>query len=102
VTYDITCLFKDAFLSWPEERVRNWLQDYWKLALPLGIPVQRDFEEFLRASDLMGVQRHLKVIGIFCPHLSSRWQTTLSGRCTALLLLYRSCAGATSRAGRAG
>lgn len=65
VTYDITCLFKDAFLSWPEERVRNWLQDYWKLALPLGIPVQRDFEEFLRASDLMGVQRHLKVIGIF-------------------------------------
>ena len=65
VTYDITCLFKDAFLSWPEERVRNWLQDYWQLALPLGIPVQRDFEEFLRASDLMGVQRHLKVIGIF-------------------------------------
>ena len=65
VTYDITCLFKDAFLSWPEERVRVWLQDYWKLALPLGIPVQRDFEEFLRASDLMGVQRHLKVIGIF-------------------------------------
>ena len=65
VTYDITCLFKDAFLSWPEERVRNWLQDYWKLALPLGITVQRDFEEFLRASDLMGVQRHLKVIGIF-------------------------------------
>ena len=65
VTYDITCLFKDAFLSWPEERVRNWLQDYWKLALPLGIPVQRDFEEFVRASDLMGVQRHLKVIGIF-------------------------------------
>ena len=65
VTYDITCLFKDAFLSWPEERVRNWLQDYWRLALPLGIPVQRDFEEFLRASDLMGVQRHLKVIGIF-------------------------------------
>jgi len=65
VTYDITCLFKDAFLSWPEERVRAWLQDYWKLALPLGIPVQSNFEEFLRASDLMGVQRHLKVIGIF-------------------------------------
>ncbi|MCU1726563.1 phosphotransferase [Pseudomonas sp. 7P_10.2_Bac1] len=65
VTYDITCLFKDAFLSWPEERVRSWLEDYWKLALPLGIPVGANFEEFLRASDLMGVQRHLKVIGIF-------------------------------------
>ena len=65
VTYDITCLFKDAFLSWPEERVRTWLRDYWELALPLGIPVGPDFEAFLRASDLMGVQRHLKVIGIF-------------------------------------
>src|SRR5690606_20002818 len=32
VTYDITCLFKDAFLSWPEERVQGWLSDYWQLA----------------------------------------------------------------------
>ncbi|VVM88902.1 N-acetylmuramate/N-acetylglucosamine kinase [Pseudomonas fluorescens] len=65
VTYDVTCLFKDAFLSWPEERVRGWLEDYWQQAGDLGIPVQPDFEDFLRASDLMGVQRHLKVIGIF-------------------------------------
>ncbi|MEB0225412.1 aminoglycoside phosphotransferase family protein [Pseudomonas sp. 10S4] len=65
VTYDITCLFKDAFLSWPEERVLAWQQDYWQQAAALGIPVQPDFEEFRRASDLMGVQRHLKVIGIF-------------------------------------
>jgi aminoglycoside/choline kinase family phosphotransferase len=65
VTYDVTCLFKDAFLSWPEERVRGWLEEYWRQAGTLGIPVQPDFEDFLRASDLMGVQRHLKVIGIF-------------------------------------
>ncbi|MGG7558563.1 aminoglycoside phosphotransferase family protein [Pseudomonas sp. ES3] len=65
VTYDVTCLFKDAFLSWPEERVRGWLEDYWRQAGALDIPVQPDFEDFLRASDLMGVQRHLKVIGIF-------------------------------------
>ncbi|RON03460.1 aminoglycoside phosphotransferase family protein [Pseudomonas brassicacearum] len=65
VTYDVTCLFKDAFLSWPEERVRGWLAEYWQQAAALGIPVQPDFEDFLRASDLMGVQRHLKVIGIF-------------------------------------
>jgi len=65
VTYDVTCLFKDAFLSWPEERVRGWLENYWQQALALNIPVQPDFEDFLRASDLMGVQRHLKVIGIF-------------------------------------
>ncbi|MCU0075457.1 phosphotransferase [Pseudomonas koreensis] len=65
VTYDVTCLFKDAFLSWPEERVRSWLESYWQQASALNIPVQPDFEGFLRASDLMGVQRHLKVIGIF-------------------------------------
>ncbi|AZD32188.1 aminoglycoside phosphotransferase family protein [Pseudomonas chlororaphis] len=65
VTYDVTCLFKDAFLSWPEARVRGWLEDYWQQASRLGIAVQPDFEDFLRASDLMGVQRHLKVIGIF-------------------------------------
>ena len=65
VTYDVTCLFKDAFLSWPEERVRGWLESYWQQASALNIPVQPDLEEFLRASDLMGVQRHLKVIGIF-------------------------------------
>lgn len=65
VTYDVTCLFKDAFLSWPEERVRGWLENYWQQASALNIPVQADFEDFLRASDLMGVQRHLKVIGIF-------------------------------------
>lgn len=65
VTYDITCLFKDAFLSWPKARVREWQRDYWARAGQLNIPVQADFEEFLRASELMGVQRHLKVIGIF-------------------------------------
>lgn len=65
VTYDVTCLFKDAFLSWPEERVHGWLQDYWQAAGNVGIPVQARFEDFLQASDLMGVQRHLKVIGIF-------------------------------------
>ncbi|WP_417663114.1 aminoglycoside phosphotransferase family protein [Pseudomonas sp.] len=65
VTYDVTCLFKDAFLSWPEPQVRQWLEGYWQKAQAVGIPVQAELEDFLRASDLMGVQRHLKVIGIF-------------------------------------
>ncbi|GGK02078.1 aminoglycoside phosphotransferase family protein [Pseudomonas matsuisoli] len=65
VTYDITCLFKDAFLSWPEARVDGWLRRYWERAGRAGIPVGSDVDAFLRASDLMGVQRHLKVIGIF-------------------------------------
>jgi hypothetical protein len=65
VTYDVTCLFKDAFLSWSEARVHGWLEGYWQQARAAGIPVQGELEDFLRASDLMGVQRHLKVIGIF-------------------------------------
>ena len=65
VTYDVTCLFKDAFLSWPEVRVRSWLEQYWQQAREAGVPVQPVLDDFLRASDLMGVQRHLKVIGIF-------------------------------------
>lgn len=65
VTYDVTCLFKDAFLSWPEARVSSWLEQYWQQALEAGVPVQPVLDDFLRASDLMGVQRHLKVIGIF-------------------------------------
>ena len=65
VTYDITCLFKDAFLSWPQEQMDRWLLDYWEQARSQAVPVQASFQAFLRASDLMGVQRHLKVIGIF-------------------------------------
>lgn len=65
VSYDVTSLFKDAFLSWPEERVHGWLQRYWQLARTQGIALPDSFAEFHRASDLMGVQRHLKVIGIF-------------------------------------
>ena len=65
VSYDPVCLFKDAFLSWPEERVSGWLADYWALAREAGVPVPGDLERFLLDCDLMGAQRHLKVIGIF-------------------------------------
>lgn len=65
VSYDITSLFKDAFLSWPEEQVQGWLEGYWHKARAAGVPLPDSLEEFLRASDLMGLQRHLKVIGIF-------------------------------------
>ncbi|WP_213662552.1 aminoglycoside phosphotransferase family protein [Stutzerimonas stutzeri] len=65
VSYDITSLFKDAFVSWPEARVQGWLRDYWQKARDAGIAVPDSLEELQRASDLMGVQRHLKVIGIF-------------------------------------
>lgn len=65
VSYDPVCLFRDAFISWPEERVQGWLEQYWQGARQLGLPVPETFEAFLRDCDLMGAQRHLKVIGIF-------------------------------------
>lgn len=65
VTYDIASLFRDAFISWPERRVAGWLNDYWLRARAAGIPVAEDFETFTRRTELMGAQRHLKVMGIF-------------------------------------
>ena len=65
ISYDITSLFKDAFISWPEARVEGWLQQYWHKARARGLAVPATFAEFQRDSDLMGAQRHLKVIGIF-------------------------------------
>lgn len=65
VSYDITSLFKDAFISWPEQRVEGWLQKYWQQARTAGIALPETFAEFQYDCDLMGAQRHLKVIGIF-------------------------------------
>ena len=65
ISYDITSLFKDAFISWPQARVDGWLQQYWQKARARGLAVPETFAEFQHDSDLMGAQRHLKVIGIF-------------------------------------
>lgn len=64
ITYDVVSLFKDAFLSWPGERVEAWRQQYVERARRAGLPVADD-ATFARQFDWMGVQRHLKVIGIF-------------------------------------
>ncbi len=65
ITYDIACLMRDAFLSWDEEFVLDLTVRYWEKALKAGLPVDRDFGEFYRAVEWMGLQRHLKVAGIF-------------------------------------
>lgn len=64
IAYDPVSLFKDAFLSWPEDRVDAWLARYHARASAAGLPVP-PLERFRRDADLMGMQRHLKVIGIF-------------------------------------
>ena len=65
ITYDVASLFKDAFVSWEEERVLDWTARYWEKAKRAGLPVAADFGEFYRDFEWMGLQRHLKVLGIF-------------------------------------
>jgi aminoglycoside/choline kinase family phosphotransferase len=65
ITYDIASLMRDAFLSWDEEFVLDVTVRYWKRAQKAGLPVPEDFGDFYRAVEWMGLQRHLKVAGIF-------------------------------------
>ncbi len=64
LAYDPICLFKDAFLSWPEVRVEGWLRRYHQRATAAGLPVPV-WPQFRRDADWIGLQRHLKVAGIF-------------------------------------
>jgi aminoglycoside/choline kinase family phosphotransferase len=65
ISYDVACLYRDAFLSWDEERVLDGTIRYWEKARAAGLPVRADFGEFWKDVEWMAVQRHLKVLGIF-------------------------------------
>ncbi|HEX6318170.1 MAG TPA: phosphotransferase [Burkholderiales bacterium] len=65
IAYDAVSLLRDAFISWDEELVLDWAVRYWEKAKQAGLPVDADFGEFWRAFEWMGLQRHLKVLGIF-------------------------------------
>ncbi len=66
IAYDVVSLFRDAFISWDEEQEIDWVIRYWEKARAAGLPVREDFGAFWRDYELMGLQRHLKVLGIFC------------------------------------
>lgn len=65
ISYDIASLMRDAFLTWPEDFVIDITVRYWQKARHAGLPVGDDFGEFYRAVEWMGLQRHLKILGIF-------------------------------------
>lgn len=65
ITYDLVSLLRDVYVKWPEERVNAWLEEYYDRLKHYKL-VQLTLEDFTRRFDLMGVQRHLKVAGIFC------------------------------------
>ncbi len=65
ITYDLVSLFKDAYIRWDEERILDWMIRYWEKARKAGLPVPTDFAEFYRDFEWMGVQRHIKILGVF-------------------------------------
>jgi N-acetylmuramate 1-kinase len=66
VTYDLASLLRDAYIQWDEEIVLDWVVRYWQSAKKLGLPVNPDIDTFYRDFEFMGLQRHLKILGIFC------------------------------------
>ncbi len=65
ITYDLASLLRDAYIQWDEEMVLDWVVRYWQRAKQVGLPVNPDIDAFYRDFEFMGLQRHLKVLGIF-------------------------------------
>lgn len=65
ITYDLVSLLRDAYVQWDEEMVLDWVIRYWERAKRAGLPVTPDIDDFYRDFEFMGLQRHLKVLGIF-------------------------------------
>ena len=65
IAYDVASLLRDAFISWDEARTLDWSIRYWERARAANLPVPADFGQFWRNVEWMGLQRHLKVLGIF-------------------------------------
>lgn len=66
VTYDLASLLRDAYIQWDEEIVLDWVVRYWQSAKQVGLPVNPDIDSFYRDFEFMALQRHLKILGIFC------------------------------------
>ncbi len=66
ISYDVASLLRDAFISWDEAQEIDWAVRYWQAARQASLPVPDDFADFWRQLEWMGLQRHLKVLGIFC------------------------------------
>lgn len=66
VTYDAASLLRDAYIQWDEELVLDWLVRYWQQAKEAGLPVNPDIDGYYRDFEFTALQRHLKILGIFC------------------------------------
>jgi len=66
VTYDLASLLRDAYIQWDEEFVLDWVVRYWQSAKQVGLPINPDIDAFYRDFEFTALQRHLKILGIFC------------------------------------
>ena len=83
ITYDIASLLRDAFISWDEEFQLDCIAYYWERAKKAGLPVDADFGEFYRQLEWMGLQRHIKVLGLFAASIIATASRNISPICRA-------------------
>lgn len=65
ITYDAVSLLKDVYIVWPREQQISWLAQYWRLLVSAGYLPDDSWGAFVRWYDLMGLQRHVKILGVF-------------------------------------
>ncbi|PLA75419.1 aminoglycoside phosphotransferase [Hydrogenovibrio sp. SC-1] len=65
MTYDAVSLLRDCYISWPSEQVKDWQRQYFLQSVQVGLLAKDEWSGFVKAMDLMGIQRHLKAAGIF-------------------------------------
>ncbi|HEC58945.1 hypothetical protein LCGC14_0605070 [marine sediment metagenome] len=66
ITYDLVSLLRDCYIIWPEEKINNWIHYYLSTAQQQGLMTDISITQFTQWFDWMGLQRHIKVLGIFC------------------------------------
>lgn len=66
ISYDLVSLLRDCYIAWPDEKVQGWIEYYFAMAQQQGLLADITIEQFTQWFDWMGLQRHIKVLGIFC------------------------------------
>jgi aminoglycoside/choline kinase family phosphotransferase len=66
ISYDLVSLLRDCYIAWPEDKIQRWIENYFALAQQHHLLSDCSLAQFTRWFDLMGLQRHIKVLGIFC------------------------------------
>ncbi len=66
ISYDLVSLLRDCYIAWSDEKIHHWIEYYFSSAQQQGLLADSSIEQFTQWFDWMGLQRHIKVLGIFC------------------------------------